>query len=82
MLPSSFNSSLVPLVCIAHQLDQQYPHNVIVQVSLEDAVSTRLQQLPCLCLGSTHRHTKQPHKRYEVLVVLVLDDEHVWGDGT
>ena len=77
-LPFS-NSSPVPLFPVIHQLDQ-CPRNVIAQVSLKDVVSTRLQQLPCLCLGLTHRHSKQPHKLHEVPVGLLFDDEHAWLD--
>ena len=67
------NSSPVPLVHIVYQLDQ-CPRNIKAQFSLEYVVSAYLQQLPYLCLGSTHRHITQLHKLYEILVVLVLDD--------
>ena len=76
-----FNSFLVPLFPVVHQFDQ-CPRNIIAQVSLKYGVSTRLQQLLYLCLGLTHRHSEKSHKLDEVLVVLVLDDEYVWGDGT
>jgi hypothetical protein len=49
---------------------------------LDYVVFTLLHQLPCLCLSLAHRHSKQSNTSYEVCVLLILDDDHVWGDGT